>query len=188
MKAKFINQFRDYLQNLSSSLRSGYAVENAMKEARKELERQYKYEKNAKILSDLAKMENLIQMNVPIEKILTQWSKKIALDDVENFVIVFCIAKRSGGDSIEIIRKAVNHICEKIEVQREIKTILTAKRLEFRIMVAVPIGILCYMRVTFPDLMNILYGNILGVSIMTVCLGIYAVAYCWGEALISIEI
>lgn len=102
--------------------------------------------------------------------------------------MVFIVAKKSGGDSVAIIRKAIANICEKLELEEEIQVGLTAKKLEFKVMACIPLGILLYMRLSFPEFMEILYGNILGVLIMSVCLVVYIVAYVWGNKIVEIEV
>ena len=104
------------------------------------------------------------------------------------FVTVFSMAKRSGGDMIAIIRNAVYQIGEKIDVKREIHTMMAAKKLEFRIMSAVPFAMICYMKVSFPDFLDVLYGNVLGAVIMSVCLLIYAGAFELGKRIVEVEV
>ncbi len=66
----------------------------------------------------------------------------LQIAEVHQFIVIFAVAKKSGGDSVEIIRKAITTLCEKMEVEQEIQVGLSAKRLEFRVMSGVPIGIL----------------------------------------------
>lgn len=98
------------------------------------------------------------------------------------------VAKKSGGDSVQIIRKAITNLCEKIEVEQEIQVGLAGKKLEFKIMSLVPLGILLYMRLCFVEFMDVLYGTALGASIMSVCLSVYVVAYYWGNKIVEIEV
>lgn len=185
-RKRFLMQFQNFLQTLSNGLRTGYSVENAIVECGKELERLYS--PDTRIVLELKKMERLLQMNIPIEQVLHQWSKVVGMEEVTNFVEVFTIAKRAGGDSVEIIRKAIQNICEKIETEREIAMVIAAKKLEFQVMVWIPMGILIYMRLSFSQFMEVLYGNVLGVFIMSVCLGIYMIAYAWGQRIVDIEV
>lgn len=185
-KKYFLIQFQSFLQVLSNGLRTGYSVENAIIECGKELERQY--DSDTRMVLEVRKMERLLQMNIPIEQVLNQWSKVIDMEEVSNFVEVFTIAKRAGGDSVEIIRKAIQNICEKIETEREIATVIASKKLEFQVMVWIPMGILIYMRLSFSQFMEILYGNVLGVFIMSVCLVIYIIAYMWGRKIVDIKV
>ena len=60
-----------------------------------------------------------------------------------------------------------------MEIRQEIKTLITAKQMEFRVMTVVPFGIILYMRLAFSEFMDLLYGNALGVSVMSICIGLY---------------
>ena len=129
-----------------------------------------------------------LQIHVPLEQILEEFGERTQTEDVQNFVTVFAAAKRSGGNMIAIIQDTVRQIGDKIDVKREIDTILASKRYEFRVMSAVPYAIIGYMSLSFPEFMDCLYGNILGIGVMTVCLAIYMGAYYLGVRMIRIEV
>lgn len=73
-------------------------------------------------------------------------------------------------------------------MKREIDTMLAAKKYEFQIMSIVPYGIIGYMSLSFPEFMNELYGNMAGIGVMTLCLGIYAGAYYLGIRILRIDV
>ena len=185
-KARFRIQFRDYLQSLSTALRTGYALRNAMSEARKELKGQYP--ESTRIMKDTAILEHLLNMNMPMEQVWREWSYRTEIEELTQFYTIFMVAQKSGGNSVQIIRKAIQNLCEKMEVEAEIQVLLAAKKMEFYIMTVVPIGILVYMKLSFPEFMTVLYGNLLGMTIMTGCLGIYGVAYYLGQRILKIEV
>ncbi len=186
LKKEFEIQFRDYLQSLSTSLKTGYALENAMREARKELSKQY--DPDTRIMKDTLRMERLLQMNKTVEEAWIQWQEALDIEILNQFVTVFIMAKRTGGDSVEIIRRSIQNMCERMEINQDIEVLLTAKRFEFQVMSIIPLGILVYMKLSFPEFMGVLYGNALGVIVMTVCLGVYIVAYVWGKKIVDIKI
>lgn len=171
---------------MAAALNVGYSVENAMREAWKDL--QLVYKKEELILREFRYMIRQLEMNITLETILKEFSQRTQDEEVQMFVTVFSMAKRSGGDMIGIIQNAVYQIGEKIDVRREIETIIAAKRLEFRIMSVIPLAMIVYMRISFPEFMDVLYGNLLGVGIMTVCLIIYAVAFEVGRRMVEIEV
>lgn len=185
-KQIFQLQFKEAIQSLSAALNVGYSVENAMRETWKDL--QVLYQKDEKILREFQYMTRQLEMNIPVEIILKEFSIRTGEEDVQLFVTVFSLAKRSGGDMIQIIRNAVNQISEKMEVKREIETIMAAKKLEFQIMSAIPFGMICYLKISFPEFMDVLYGNLLGVLIMSVCLVMYVTAYEIGKRIVEIEV
>ena len=107
---------------------------------------------------------------------------------MRSFATVFTSAKRSGGDLIAIINHTVTQLGDKIAVKREIDIILAAKKYEFRIMCLIPYAMIMYMQLSFPEFMSSLYGNAVGIGVMTGCLGTYAAAYMLGAKLIRIEV
>lgn len=181
----FEAQFKEAIQSIAGSLQVGYSVENAIREAKKDLS--IVYPEDAMIQREFTYMVQQIYLQVPTEKIMEDWAKRVDQDDVWNFVNVFVLARKSGGNMIGIIRNCVGQIRQKIEVREEIETILAAKKYEFKIMSMIPFGMIAYMRVSFPEFMGILYGNVLGIGVMSGCLAIYFGAYWLGRKIVNIE-
>lgn len=185
-RSEFRMQFQEALQSISVSLNVGYSLENAMKEAKKDLD--LMYEKETLIQKEMSYMLRQLYLQIPIELVLEEWAKRMEMEEVDNFASICSIAKKSGGNMIIIIRNSIAKMREEMEVKQEIETLLTAKKYEFKVMSVIPLGIVAYMRLSFPEFMDMLYGSLLGVGVMSVCLGIYIVAYVYGEKIVSIEI
>ncbi len=66
--------------------------------------------------------------------------------------------------------------------------ITSAKKLEQNIMNLVPIGIILYMRLTSAEMFNKLYGNAVGILIMTICLVIYFAARMLASHIADIKV
>ena len=179
-------QFKEAIQSISSALSVGYSVENAMREALKDMQSIYKNDEL--ILKELTFMVRQLQMNVTSEEVLQDFANRTRDEDVQTFVTVFNMAKRSGGDAMEIIRNAVRQTSDKIDVEREIVTIISARKMEFRIMTVIPLGMIVYLRISFPEFFKVLYGNFLGVCVMSVCLIIYLISYEAGKRMVEIEV
>ena len=174
------------IQSLSAALNTGYSVENAFYETQKELK--ILYPPQARISRELLVITRKLRIHIPVEQVLEEFAEQVLSEDVKSFVTVFVTAKKSGGDMIGIIRNTANQIGDKIEVKREIDTMLAAKKYEFQIMSVVPYGIIGYMSLSFPEFMNELYGNMAGIGVMTLCLGIYAGAYYLGIRILRIDV
>lgn len=183
---EFLIQFKEMIQVISSALNTGYSIENAVKECQKEMK--LLYTEKEPVRRELAILTGQLRMQIPVEQAIKDMADRTGLEDVGNFASVFVIAKRSGGDMIAIIRNTAGQIGDKIDVRREIRTILAAKQYEFRIMSAVPYGIIAYMLLSFPEFMTCLYGNAMGTGVMTVCLIIYISAWHLGVKMTEIEV
>ncbi len=183
---EFLLQFKEMIQAVASALNTGYSVENAMKEAAKELA--YLYKKDTVIMKELELMLRQMQLMIPMEQVFEDFARRVQLEDVHNFATVFLAAKRSGGDMIAIIQNTADTIGEKIDVKREIDTVLSSHKYELQVMTIVPYGMILYMMLSFPEFMDSLYGNLFGMGVMSVCLAIYAGAYVLGTRLTEIEV
>ena len=156
-KRCFERQFQDALQSLEAQLNVGYSMENAIKEVQRDL--QIMYDRHTLIVREFTYMVRQLNLNVTAEAAWKDFAARVALPEVDTFVTVFSLAKRSGGDSILIIKNAVRQLGDKAEVKREIDTVIAAKKMEFQIMSVIPLGIIGYMRLSFPEFMAGLYGN-----------------------------
>ncbi len=110
-KQELRQQFRDSIQAMAAALKAGYSVENAIREAGRDLSPVYSEE--TRIRKEFKRMERQMDMNMTAEDVLREFAERTGQEDIENFVNVFAAAKRSGGDSIAIIRDAVKIISGK---------------------------------------------------------------------------
>lgn len=179
-------QFRDGINSLSAALGAGYSAEHAFIEAIKDLKRMYP--KGAMIIQEFYYLVNRIQMNIPVEKAISDFGNRSKVEDIINFSEVFSTAKRTGGDLIQIIRTTSNLISEKIEVKREIISMISAKRFEASIMKIVPLGILIYLSVSSPGFLDPLYNNLFGIILMTILLAIYLSTFRVIDKITAIEV
>ena len=183
---EFRKQFQDALETLASALRIGYSMENAIKEVQRQM--QVMYTARALISKEFTYMSRQLDLNLTAEQVLREFAVRTDLEEVRSFTAVFTLAKRSGGDSIAIIRNAVRQIGDRMDVEREIETILSAKKLEFKVMCIIPLGIIGYMRISFPEFMTVLYRNMAGALFMSICLLGYLAAVSLGEKIIAVKV
>ncbi len=185
-KWKLNLEFRDGIAALSAALETGYSAENAFKEAYRDL---YQiYDKKSMILQEFAYIINQIHMNIAIEEALGNFGERTGIEDIQSFAEVFGTAKRTGGDLMNVIKITSNIINDKIEVKRDIITLLTAKRLEANIMKVAPLIILIYLSLSSPGFLSPLYHNIMGISVMSVFLLCYLAAFLIIGKIIAIEV
>lgn len=179
-------EFKDYMYGVSGALSAGYSIERAFIAGIRDMRQLYG---EASLLAEsLSDMERRLGLQEPMEHILTDFAEQSGSEDIQNFVEIFSYAKRGGGDFVHIIATTVSRICDKIEVSEEIQTVMAEKALEQKVMCVVPLGILAFFRVTSPDFIGRLYGNLLGVLVMTVALILYAAAFYLGMKIVEIEV
>lgn len=185
-KRELLLQFKDGMHCVSVALLSGYSIENAWAEAEKELCELYG--KEAYMVEEMHYMNSGVRMNQPVEQLLYQFASRTGCEDIVGFAEIFHFAKRSGGNFAGIIRNTVQRIVEKQEVEREIETILSGKKMEQKIMNFVPVGLLAYLNLTSGEFLAPLYGNLFGVCVMTAAFAAYIGALLLAQKMVAIKI
>ena len=178
-------EFKDGMQAVVSSLTAGYSIENSFRESLAEIELLYG---KTELYKGFAGIVRKLNLNINIEQAFDDFAKECRVEEIDIFAEILHYAKRSGGNLIQIIKNTTDTISEKIEVKREISTIISAKQLEQTIMKYVPLGIILYMRITSGEMFSKIYGNVVGTVIMTVCLCIYFAAGLIAEKIVDIHI
>lgn len=185
-KRDLLLQFKDGMQSVSVALLSGYSIENAWREAEKEL--QDLYGTGTYMVEEMRLMNSGIRMNQPVEQLLYQFALRSSCEEIMEFAEVFQFAKRSGGNFGKIIQNTTFKICEKIDVEREIQTVIAGKKMEQKVMNAVPVCLLAYLNLTSGDFLEPLYGNFFGGCVMSVAFAAYVAALLLAQKVVDIKV
>lgn len=185
-KQKLNVQFKDAVLSVSANQRAGYSVENAFREAYKDMVMLHGAESD--ICREISHIVKGLDNNITLERLLYDLGVRSHVPDIMQFADVFMIAKRSGGNMTEILSETAGAIEQKIAVDKEIQVLVSAKKMEQKIMNAVPFFIIIYIELTSKGFFDVLYHNLTGISIMTVCLAVYLAAFMISKKLVEIEV
>lgn len=179
-------QFKDAILSVASSLRAGYSVENAFGVSLDEVSRIHG--EDSMISKEIRLLLQKNRMNLTFEEALENFAARSGLEDVKSFSDVFLAARRNGGGLMKIIARTAEIIGEKIRVQEDIITATASRRMEQKIMSAIPVLIVFYMELTSPGFFDILYITIAGRIIMTACLIVYLGAFHMARTFMEISV
>ena len=183
---KLMIEFRDAIQAVAAALLAGYSIEHAWKEAEREI--MDLYGKEAMITKELIQMNAEIKLNRNVEEILHDLAVRSGVEEIQSFAEIFGFAKRSGGDFPQIIRTTAARISAKIEVEREVDTVIAGKKLEGKIMSVMPFFILAYLNLASGEFIDPLYGNLAGVLVMSAALLVFVGAMAINRRISDIRV
>lgn len=186
MQTKLAQEFVDTLRCISAALLAGFSMENAWREAEREIEALHG--DASYMCRELQEMNQSIRLNVPIEKLLSEFSDRSGNMEIASFAEVFAFAKRSGGNFITIIQATSDHMRMRYETEREIQVQIASRKMEQKVMNVIPIFILAYLKVTSMDFLDVLYGNMGGALFMTICLIAYGGSIAFAEKIMTIHV
>lgn len=178
-------EFKDAMLSIYSSLSAGTTLDESVKRALGDMQRSLK--SDARITQELMLVCQKMERNIPVGQCLEEMALRCQSVDMMNFSQILSIGKRQGGNMAHLVQDSVGKIQRRIEIAYEIEGIIGAKRNEFIFMCVIPVGIIVYMRISSPDFMAVLYGNIVGVSCMTICLIMYIAAICLGMRILKLD-
>lgn len=179
-------QFKDAVLSVSANQRAGYSVENAFREAYSDMAMLYGCE--SYICKEIRHIAKGLDNNITLERLLYNLGARSHVPDIMQFADVFMIAKRSGGNMTDILSETADTIEQKLAVDKEIQVLVSAKKMEQKIMNMVPFFIIIYIGLTSKGFFDVLYHNLTGIIIMTACLIVYMAAYVISKKLVEIEV
>lgn len=185
-KVRLLLQFREAMYALASSLAAGRSVEQAFVQSLCDLK--VIFHEDADILSEWSLIVERLRMNETIEAALMDFASRADVEDIHNFVSVFLMAKRNGGDLMRIIRDTTRIINDRIEIQEEINVLITQKRFEQRILSYIIPGMILFFNVTSPAFLQPLYTGMTGRLIMTFAMILYMISDIIGKKIVAIEV
>lgn len=186
-QSQLSDQFRDLLYSISASTAAGRQLREALIEAEENLA--MIYEPEAPMRLELNQMgRRMREGRESEEQLLQDFALRSKVEDIENFVEVCLICRRTGGDLEKMVRKASEVIQDKMEIQREIRMLTAQKRLEIRLLTALPFLVIFFLRITSPDYFIIMDHTGIGRILMGLSLLGIGISYGISMKLIQIPI
>lgn len=179
-------QFKDALKSINGSLQAGFSMENAFLEAYRDMVEYHGAE--SIIAKEFYGVKTGIHNNVTVEELVEDMGKRSGVEDIQDFAQVLRVGKQTGGNLPALFENSMLVIEEKISVKQEILTLISAKKLESRIMSVIPFVIIFYVDTTSKGYFDVLYAGAAGKILMTICLGVYTFAVWMTEKIMDIEI
>ena len=179
-------EFKEMLVLVGECLEAGYSIENSFIESYSFMRE--RFGENSDMVKELNIIRQGLKVNLKIEELLMDLAKRSGIEDIKDFAVVFSQAKRGGGNMAFIMKRTIHMIREKIEIKKEIQILLAGKKYEQKIMSMVPVGVIAYISITSPGFFSILYGNLPGILIMSVCLVAYIGTVLFADYIMQIEV
>ncbi len=180
------SQFKEGIYSLSSALGAGRSTEQAFIQSLKDLRMVYREEDM--IVREWQQIVDRLSMNEPIETVLNEFGERSGVEDIQNFISVFSLAQRSGGDQLRIIRETSKMLGDKMDVEKELEVLVAQKTFEQWILSLIIPGMIVFFSITAPDFLRPLYTSLTGRGLMTIAFAMYLLSRYIGRKIIRVEV
>lgn len=188
MKQLLNYQLRDALNALLASLKAGSSINNALVRTHEDLERIFLNEKHKPIVNEFRIISYELDMMIPVEEVLENFKLRNDIEDITDFVNVTLMTRRQGGNLNEVIHRVAEIISDRIQIEREINTLVAGKKMEAKVLTILPVILVVLLSMISPEYMSPLYDTLLGRLLMIFASILLAINYFVGKKIIEIEV
>lgn len=159
-KKKFDERFAKSLKQLSSSLRAGMSIVQAVDDvANCTLLHDSMRKKYAQISSD-------IMMGITVGEAFRRFAYGTGSPDAQDVAIALDVQNEVGGHEAEVVQEIADNIHERIMTRQEIKSIFSSTTSMVWIMDFIPIGVILFFSITNKSYVDVFFGNYIYTGIL----------------------
>ena len=185
-KSLLLKEFKDFLFCLSADFATGRHMCEGIKHAETYLTEIYG--QNSILVSKLDYMlKAMVETGETDVEVLDRFAKETGLEDILMFVDVYKACVETGGDMVSAVDKAASVIGEKIKLENEIKTLLSQKKFEGRMIATMPFTMLFFLQMIAPSYLQVMYETVAGRLMMTAALVLNVITMYWIERMTDVK-
>lgn len=178
-------QFFDMLEAMSVSMRAGNPVLKALQSARSDLE--LIYSENSDIIVELDIILSRFQNAMPLSQAFGDFAKRSGLEDISSFASIYATIEGKSSRADEIVRETQQIIADKMAIEMEIDTLMTAAKSEVNIMLLMPVVILGVIAYAGAGFMDAIYDGV-GRVVATGGLIVFVISYIMARKFADVQI
>ena len=183
---KLREQFYDLLEALSVAMRAGNPFIKALQSAREDLI--LIYPEDCDIIIELDIIIGRFNNAVPISAALSDLAERSGLEDVASFASIYATIEGKSGRDDEIVRETQQIIADKMEIEMEIDTLLTAAKAELNIMLFMPLVILGVIGYAGAGFMDAIYTTSAGRVVSTGGLIVFVLSFIMARKFSNVKL
>ena len=179
-------QFFDLLEAMSVAMRAGNPVLKALESARDDLV--LIHGENSDIITELDIILSRFQNAVSLSKAFSDLAQRSGLEDIESFASIYATIEGKSSRADEIIRETQSVISDKMEIEMEIDTLMSAAKSEVNIMLFMPLVILLVIGYAGAGFMDAVYTEPIGRVVATGGLIVFIISYLMARKFSNVKI
>jgi tight adherence protein B len=179
-RAAFADQLPDVLQIIAGSLQSGFSLPQALDSVIRE--------DTQPVAGEFSRALVETRIGGELETALDRVADRMESTDLRWSIEAIRIQRSVGGNLVEVLRTTGDTMRERASVRRHVRALSSEGRLSAYILIALPILVGSFLFVIRDDYMRPLYTTPLGLTMMTIGVGLVAVGSVWMRNVVKVEV
>jgi len=179
-------QFFDLLEAMSVAMRAGNPMLLSLQSAREDLI--LIYPENGDIITELDIIIGKFNNAVPLSAAFSDLAERSGLEDITSFASIYATIEGKSGRADEIVRETQQIIADKMEIEMEIDTLMTAAKSEVNIMLLMPLVILAIIGYAGAGFMDAIYTTGAGRIVSTGGLIVFVLSFIMARKFSNVKL
>jgi len=179
-------QFFDLLEAMSVAMRAGSPVLRSLQSAREDLI--LLYPSDSDIIVELNIIIGKFNNAVPLSEAFSDLAERSGLEDIKSFASIYSAIEGKSSRADEIIKDTQQIIADKMEIEMEIDTMMTAAKSEVNIMLFMPLVILGVIGYAGAGFMDAIYTSGAGRIVSTGGLAVFVLSFVLARKFSSVKL
>ena len=146
------------------------------------------YAENSDIIVELDIILLKFQNAVPLSEAFSDLAERSGLEDIASFASIYRTIEGKSSRADEIVRETQQIISDKMEIEMEIDTLMTAAKSEVNIMLFMPLVILGVIGYAGAGFMDAIYTTPMGRLVATGGLIVFIISFVMAKRFSDVEI
>ncbi|MGB4864096.1 MAG: type II secretion system F family protein [Tepidiformaceae bacterium] len=173
-------QMVEMLQMLSSGLRAGFGLLQALEAAAEQAQ--------APLQTELRRTMRDTAMGASVEQALTSLNERVGSSDFDIVITAILIQRSVGGNLAEILDNVAHTMRERERIRGEIRTLTSQQRLTGYVIGGIPVGLLIVFMMISPEFTSLLFTDPLGQKLLAAAAVSEAIGFVVIQKIVNIEI
>ena len=178
--AKFNEQLEDALISMSSALKAGFSITQALENVASERRHPISFEFTL-LLQEL-------RLGVQFDTALRKMADRIGSQDFELVAVAVITARQTGGELTSILEELSGVIRERMRIMQRVRALTAQGRMQAWLIAAVPFVLLFAMTRLAPDLMDEFLGSAVGVVVLFAVVVMVVSGFLWIRKITTIDV
>ena len=172
-------QLPGVIELIATSLRSGLSIRSAILQVTQQSQRP--------IQPELAILERMQRIGIPLDAALSEWAKRMPLDELKLLAFTVGVSTASGGNLSDSLDRLAAAWRQHLILEEKVDALTAQGRLQAWVMAALPFILVFALSVLDPKSMQSLWTTTAGHVVVGVVLVLELIGLLWIRRLIRVE-
>lgn len=177
---RIVAQLPDGLLMAAGSMRAGLGFSQALEALARDM--------SPPLAQEFALVLREQRMGVKLEDALGRFNERVPVQDVTLFVSAVGISREIGSNLAESLALLADTLRRRLLMEGKVKSLTAQGRLQGIVMALMPVGLIVFLTVAYPDTMQAMYHTVMGWAVMAVAAVMEYLGYRMARRITSIDI